>query len=59
QFGGPNGKKLKYPRFRNILLSIQEMSMKEQEQALNKAIEEWKMTSEDQTDDILIIGIRV
>jgi serine phosphatase RsbU (regulator of sigma subunit) len=59
QFGGPKGKKLKYKGFKEILLSIQQMSIEEQKNALNDTIEEWKWMSEEQTDDILIIGVRV
>jgi PAS domain S-box-containing protein len=59
QFGGPKGKKLKNKGFKEILLSIQYMSMPEQKQILNKTFEEWKYSSEEQTDDILVIGIRI
>lgn len=58
QFGGPNGKKLKYSVFKNMLLSIQHLSMEEQGEYLNKAIEEWKGPLE-QVDDILVIGTRL
>lgn len=58
QFGGPNGKKLKYSVFKNILLSIQHLTMEEQGEHLNKAIEEWKGELE-QVDDILVIGTRL
>ncbi len=59
QFGGPKGKKLKYKGFKEILLSVQHLPMNEQKNALNKTIEEWKWMSEEQTDDILIIGVRI
>ena len=59
QFGGPDGKKLKYGQFRNILLSIHTLPIKEQKSELNKKFEEWKFTNKDQTDDILIIGIKI
>lgn len=59
QFGGAQGKKLKYGQFRNILLSIQNLPMKEQKDELNKKIEDWKFTNKDQTDDILIIGVKI
>ena len=59
QFGGPNGKKLKYRQFKNILLSVHKLSMKEQKNELNRRFEEWKLTNEDQTDDILIVGVKI
>lgn len=58
QFGGPDGKKLKYKPFQEILLSLQDKSMKEQEQILSKRFDEWR-GSLDQVDDVLIIGIRI
>lgn len=51
-------KKLMTRRFKEILLSIQHLSMSEQETYLNDFIEKWKGNLE-QTDDILVIGIRV
>jgi len=58
QFGGPNGKKLKYSEFKRILLSNQHLSMEEQGILLEKTIEEWRGTLE-QVDDILVIGTRL
>lgn len=58
QFGGPKGKKFRYKNFRDLLLSIQDKSMDEQQKILDDAIESWKGSLE-QIDDILVIGIRV
>jgi ligand-binding sensor domain-containing protein/serine phosphatase RsbU (regulator of sigma subunit) len=58
QFGGPNGKKLKYSAFKKMLLGIQQMNMEDQGAYLDKAIEEWKGSAE-QVDDILVIGTRL
>jgi len=58
QFGGPKGKKFKYSQLKEILLTINNLSMAEQKQLLNEQIELWKGNIE-QLDDILIIGIKL
>lgn len=58
QFGGPNGKKLKYKQLRDILCQIAELSCKEQQRILNDKFLEW-MGSHEQVDDVLVIGIRI
>ncbi|MGP8215230.1 MAG: SpoIIE family protein phosphatase [Bacteroidia bacterium] len=57
-FGGKLGKKLMTGRFKEILLSIQKLSMQEQEKHLEYFLENWKAGIE-QVDDILVIGIRL
>jgi ligand-binding sensor domain-containing protein/serine phosphatase RsbU (regulator of sigma subunit) len=57
QFGGPEGKKFKYRRFRHLLLTIHKLSMDKQKSILESSIQEWKGNI-DQVDDILIIGFR-
>jgi serine phosphatase RsbU (regulator of sigma subunit) len=51
-------KKLMTSRFKELLLSIQQKSMPEQELFLNDFIENWRGTRE-QIDDILVIGIKI
>jgi serine phosphatase RsbU (regulator of sigma subunit)/ligand-binding sensor domain-containing protein len=64
QFGGHNGKKLMTKKFKDVLISIQNLTMPEQEIYLDKFIEDWKKPVEtpgkyyEQVDDILVIGIR-
>jgi serine phosphatase RsbU (regulator of sigma subunit) len=58
QFGGAKGKKFMYKRFRELILSIQNLSMDEQRKKLHESIESWKGSFE-QIDDILVIGVRV
>jgi len=57
QFGGPEGKKFKYRRFRHLLLTIHQLPMHTQRSILEASIEEWRRGM-DQVDDILVIGIR-
>ena len=58
QFGGPGGKKFMSRQFQRLLLSIKNLSMKEQGGALDKTFTDWKGELE-QIDDILIIGVRI
>ena len=58
QFGGVSGKKFMYKQFRETLLSIQSLSMEEQQLTLDKKIEDWKGSYE-QVDDILVIGVKI
>jgi ligand-binding sensor domain-containing protein/serine phosphatase RsbU (regulator of sigma subunit) len=57
QFGGPEGKKYKFRRFRHLLLSIHKYPLEIQRKYLLGSINEWKGQLE-QVDDILIIGIK-
>jgi ligand-binding sensor domain-containing protein/serine phosphatase RsbU (regulator of sigma subunit) len=58
QFGGPEGKKFKFRRFRRLLLNIYRLPLEAQQQMLEESITEW-MGGQEQVDDILVIGIRV
>jgi len=57
QFGGPEGKKFKYRRFRHLLLSIHKLPLSQQKRVLNENIIQW-MGGQDQIDDIMVLGIR-
>lgn len=57
QFGGSEGKKYKYKRFKEFLLSMQNESLTEQKNKLYEEFINWKGDL-DQVDDICIIGIR-
>ncbi len=57
QFGGEQDKKFMSKKFRELLASIQQFSMKEQEVILRNSIENW-MGQQEQSDDILVIGLR-
>lgn len=60
QFGGENirtgGKKFSQKRFRELLLSLAKVPMKEQEQHLENTFAKWKLEME-QIDDVLVAGI--
>jgi tetratricopeptide (TPR) repeat protein/serine phosphatase RsbU (regulator of sigma subunit) len=53
-----NDKKLMKKKFRDIVLSVQGLSMDKQGEYLEKAHMDWKGLME-QTDDVLVIGIQV
>lgn len=57
QFGGPKNKKFKYKSLKNLLLSIQEKPLSEQEKILHKTFLDWK-GDYFQVDDVLVIGMR-
>ncbi|PLX12020.1 MAG: hypothetical protein C0594_02895, partial [Marinilabiliales bacterium] len=60
QFGGPKGKKIKLPIFKDQLISTSNLSMTLQKEKLEKKLEEWMMygnTMQEQIDDITILGI--
>jgi serine phosphatase RsbU (regulator of sigma subunit) len=60
QFGGKNHKKFQRKRLMNFLVNLQICSMPEQCDRLYEEIEHWREeNNEDQTDDILVIGIRI
>ncbi len=58
QFGGPEGKKFKYRRFRHLLMSIHRLSMNDQLLRLEENMNEWMGNGENQIDDQTVLGIR-
>lgn len=56
QFGGPQGKKFKRSRFRDLLLAIHRLPLPEQREKLVTAFEDWR-GSNVQVDDVLVMGI--
>jgi phosphoserine phosphatase RsbU/P len=58
QLGGSKRKSFKSKYFKELLLKIHTMNMKDQKSALERNIEEWRGEVE-QIDDILVMGIRV
>lgn len=58
QFGGPEGKKFKYKKMRDLLVAISQYSPEEQEVRLRGEFNYW-MGGLEQVDDVLVIGMRV
>lgn len=58
QFGGPQGKKYMAKRFKRFLAQLASLSPEAQHQALEADLATWK-GDYPQTDDILVIGLRV
>ncbi len=56
QFGGPKGKKFLKKNLRNLIHELSDYPMVEQGKKLEEKLLEWQK-DEEQTDDILIIGI--
>ncbi len=58
QIGGPERKKFYYQPFKDLLISFKGLSMEQQKNQLEEVTTLWRGKRE-QTDDILIIGIRI
>jgi phosphoserine phosphatase RsbU/P len=58
QMGGPLGKKYKYKTFKELVLSTNDDTAVQREAVFSKTAKDWKGEL-DQTDDILVIGIKV
>jgi len=58
QFGGERGKKFKSSQLKELLLSVAQKSMEDQQEVINTAFEKWKGNIE-QIDDVCVIGVRI
>ena len=58
QFGGSDRKKFGIQKFKELLLNNQGLSMQQQKEIITSAHQEWKRNTA-QTDDILVIGVRI
>lgn len=58
QFGGPKGKKFKYKKLNELLLSVSNEKMDKQRELLDLNFIEWKNKLE-QVDDVCVIGIKI
>ena len=58
QFGGPNGKKFMSKNLKQLILSIRNSSMAEQEKTIRDTINQW-MVGYEQVDDLLVIAFKL
>jgi phosphoserine phosphatase RsbU/P len=58
QFGGPNNKKFRYRQLHEHLFDHAKESFLEQKNRLDQVFTSWKL-KEDQTDDVLVVGIQL
>lgn len=58
QFGGPEGKKYMYRRFKNLLTELSTLPMSEQRIRIRAEFDAW-IGSREQVDDICVFGIRI
>jgi serine phosphatase RsbU (regulator of sigma subunit) len=59
QFGGAKNKKLTTKGLRQLLFDIQSQSMEQQGKSINGFYRSWMGNTNEQVDDILIMGIRI
>ncbi len=59
QFGYNKDRKFQKSRLRNLLLEIHTRPMSEQRELLNLVFKEWRGPAENQTDDVVIMGVRI
>lgn len=57
QFGGKDGMKFTYKKFKELLLNIHEFPMERQKEIIDEELTRWKGNYH-QTDDILVLGYR-
>ena len=58
QFGGPKNKKFGYKQFKEIILTNADKPMAEQNNIIEKSLNEW-IDNVEQIDDITILGIKI
>ncbi|WP_338765503.1 SpoIIE family protein phosphatase [Bernardetia sp. ABR2-2B] len=58
QFGGKDNRKFMTKRFRELLLEISHLPIKEQENRISQVFERWKENTH-QIDDVLVMGMRI
>ena len=59
QFGGTDGRKFSSKRFKELLMTIQDLPMLQQQEILETTLEEWRGEEYQPIDDVLIVGFRL
>lgn len=59
QFGGEMSKKFGHTAFRSLINSVKGLPMNQQKHVIWTSLEKWKGEAENQTDDILVMGLRL
>ncbi len=63
QFGGTYGKRFGSSNFKKLLLSIANLPISEQKQAIERAVDSWMQQNPDlkieQVDDMLVVGVKI
>lgn len=59
QFGGEMSKKFGHTAFRSLINSVRNLPLNQQKQVIWTSLEKWKGETENQTDDILVMGLRL
>ena len=59
QFGGPKNRKFMRKPFKRMLLGMQNQPMEQQKEILDRTFQEWLANTYEQTDDVLVIGVRI
>lgn len=59
QFGQATGRKFMSKHLREVLLEIHQKPMAEQKEILNKTYEDWRGPADLQTDDVVLMGVRI
>ncbi|MFH2095194.1 MAG: tetratricopeptide repeat protein, partial [Bacteroidota bacterium] len=58
QFGGERGRKFKYQSFKELLLSVSALEMKQQQCVIEDTFRKWKEGYE-QVDDVVVVGVKI
>ncbi|HAI74693.1 MAG TPA: serine/threonine protein phosphatase, partial [Microscillaceae bacterium] len=58
QFGGDEARKFSSPRLRDLLFKLRHVPLKDQKEIIDNTLDAWMGNEHQQTDDILLIGLK-